>query len=651
MTSLRPGRHPTGTTMILVSMVAVVSVAALVWMGLRLARQDRALEAQQLEEQREAAADRILNGLEQALEEEELRLADPANDSFRPDTDDVLRVTIGTSEIHVQPDMALLFYPVLPPGREPPSRLYADAEKAEFQDKDPTRAIDALRPLSGSADPAVRAGAQIRLARNFRKAGRIEAALETYRELAENKDPGISVSGVPAELVARRARCVLLEELGQREQLKQEALRIRDDLRDKRWLLERSSYLYYSEQAARWLEDAAGTNTTQTALAETVFWLWQNQDGISETGQDSTGRKSFQIQDIPITALWKVSGDRLAAIVAGPGYQQRQWFDPLLQRQEFSRVQVTIRGPEKALVYGSAPPAGVPVTSLPSSTTGLPWHIALVNADMEADRSQFAQRRRLMLGGLGMLAVFVIAASYLISRGISRERAAARLQSDFVSAVSHEFRTPLTSMRQFTEMLVDDEKLTAEKRREYFRAQERSTRRLSRLVESLLDFGRMEAGARPYRLERLDTGRMVSTVVEEFRQEVSSSDFAFEFTVPDEGPIVNGDMEALIQALWNLLDNAVKYSGEGRSVRVEVEAGDRVAIRVMDRGVGIPESERDRIFRKFERGSSARAEGIKGTGIGLAMVTHIVDAHGGSVEVESEPGRGSTFTILLPGGD
>jgi signal transduction histidine kinase len=205
-------------------------------------------------------------------------------------------------------------------------------------------------------------------------------------------------------------------------------------------------------------------------------------------------------------------------------------------------------------------------------------------------------------------------------------------------------------MRQFTEMLVEDDNLPVEKRRGFYRAQERATRRLSRLVESLLDFGRMEAGARPYRLEKLDAGLLVRSVVEEFRQEINSNNLFIDCAVPEEGPFVNGDQEALTQALWNLLDNAVKYSGENPAVRVEVEDGDRVAIRVRDQGLGIPPSERDRILRKFERGSSAKTYGIKGTGIGLAMVKHIVDAHAGKVLIDSELGKGSTFTILLPAG-
>jgi len=256
-----------------------------------------------------------------------------------------------------------------------------------------------------------------------------------------------------------------------------------------------------------------------------------------------------------------------------------------------------------------------------------------------------------MMMGLAMLTLLVVASSYLIGRAVSRELAAARLQSDFVSAVSHEFRTPLTSMRQFTEMLVEDESLPTEKRRAFYGAQERATRRLSRLVESLLDFGRMEAGARPYRLERLDAGRLVKAIVEEFKQETDPANLVMECTVPDEGPMVKADREALAQALWNLLDNAVKYSGDSAVVHVEVEAGNPVAIRVRDQGFGILPSERDRILRKFVRGSSAKTCGVKGTGIGLAMVKHIVDAHAGKVLVDGEPGKGSTFTILLPSGE
>ena len=122
--------------------------------------------------------------------------------------------------------------------------------------------------------------------------------------------------------------------------------------------------------------------------------------------------------------------------------------------------------------------------------------------------------------------------------------------------------------------------------------------------------------------------------------------------IPDEGPTVGADREAIVQAVWNLLDNAVKYSGDSPVVHVEVEArGDQIAIRIRDQGVGIGPSEKKRILRKFVRGTGAKICGVKGTGIGLAMVKHIVDAHDGKILVESKPGKGSTFTILLPAGE
>ena len=655
MASPRFREHPSRNTAVLFLSVAAVSVTALVWMGVRLVQQDRALEAQQLRERREAGADRIIASLEQALSAEERRLDDLPNVDAAPPTDNVvfiLAASPGPLEFRAWPDNGLLYYPVLPPGREAAARLYADAEKSEFLDHNYSRAAAKLRPLTQAEDPAVRLGALLRLARNLRKAGDLESTLETYAELAKPPDHGISISGVPAELVARRARCVLLEELGRRAELEQEAQRLYDDLRGGRWRLDRASYLYYRDQASRWLSRQPEPDAEQQALADAVVWLWQNHQFDANVKQGSSGRTSYRSHGTSITILWRMSNERLAAVVASPGYQRKRWFDPILGGADFSSVRVGIRDSDNKLVYGDKPATGVPTTSRLASVTGLPWDIAVVNADPEEALNQFAQRRRLMMMGLGMLALLVIAASYLIGRAISRELAAARLQSEFVSAVSHEFRTPLTSMRQFTEMLVEDETLPAEKRRAFHGAQERATSRLSRLVESLLDFGRMEAGARPYRLERLDVGELVKSTAEDFRREANPDSLVMECVVPDEGPVVKADREALAQALWNLLDNSVKYSGESVVVQVEVEAGhNQVAIRVRDQGLGISPSEKKRILRKFVRGSSAKVCGVKGTGIGLAMVKHIVDAHGGKVVVESEPGKGSTFTILLPAGE
>ena len=248
--------------------VAVLSVSSLVWVGVRLVNQDRVFEARQLEERREAAADRLTASLEQILSAEERRLADlPSVDSL-PSADDVVWILIDDSKARFWPDNALLFYPEIPPDREPPAHLYAKAEKSEFVDKDFSRAAHELRPLTRSEDQAVRIGAGLRLARNLRKAGTLESALDISAGLAEGPDHGITVSGVPADLVAHRARCSLLEELGRTEELRQQAQSILDGLREKRWRLDRASYLYYHDQSSRCLDREPEFDTEQQALAE-----------------------------------------------------------------------------------------------------------------------------------------------------------------------------------------------------------------------------------------------------------------------------------------------------------------------------------------------------------------------------------------------
>jgi signal transduction histidine kinase len=189
-----------------------------------------------------------------------------------------------------------------------------------------------------------------------------------------------------------------------------------------------------------------------------------------------------------------------------------------------------------------------------------------------------------------------------------------------------------------------------DRRRQYYAALAHETTRLHRLVESLLNFGRMEAGAFEYRFEPVDLAVLVGDVVAEFRKEFASSGHSVELRTDPDLPPLRIDREAFGRALWNLLDNAVKYSPGRPSIWVDLaREGKRVAVRVRDQGPGIPAGEQKEIFNKFVRGAAARVSNVKGSGIGLALVRHTVRAHGGEVRIDSRPGEGSTFTILLPG--
>ena len=275
----------------------------------------------------------------------------------------------------------------------------------------------------------------------------------------------------------------------------------------------------------------------------------------------------------------------------------------------------------------------------------LPWSIHLAAtgaADAGGD-----SRRLLLLLIFGTVALVTVSGGYFVVRTIRRETRLLQIQSDFVAAVSHEFRTPLTSMFQITQMLAGGRFSSTEARDRSYGLLLRETERLRQLVEGLLDFGRLEGGD-AFRFERIDAAALLRSTVADFQERVRQDGYTIELSPTPEAVFVRADREALVRALWNLLDNAVKYSPDSRLVWVGLRAhGERCEITVRDHGLGIPADEQLHIFARFVRGAESKARRIRGTGIGLAMVRQIARAHGGDVRLESEPGRGSCFTIEL----
>lgn len=257
--------------------------------------------------------------------------------------------------------------------------------------------------------------------------------------------------------------------------------------------------------------------------------------------------------------------------------------------------------------------------------------------------------RTVLLAMMGAMLAFVWGASYFMARAIRREAAVAQLRSDFLAAVSHEFRSPLTAIRQMAEMLDGDRVPTVERRHKYYGMLSSEAARLQRLVETLLNFGRMEAGAEHYHFVDIEVAAVVREVVNDLEPQARESGKAIQIDGPAADIRVRADHAALSVALRNLIDNAIKYSPREPTVWVRWRKDhDRAAICIVDRGVGIPRSEQRNVFGKFVRGRAAIEANVRGTGVGLAIVQQIATAHGGEIHLESELGRGSTFTLLLP---
>jgi signal transduction histidine kinase len=249
-----------------------------------------------------------------------------------------------------------------------------------------------------------------------------------------------------------------------------------------------------------------------------------------------------------------------------------------------------------------------------------------------------------------LMSLMLIGGIVMALRTASREMKLSRMKADFVSNVSHELRTPLASIRVFGEFLKLGRVKDARKIQEYGEYIETESRRLTQLINNILDFSRIESGQKTYHFEDADLSEIVDETVKSFEVRLSQNGFKVTLEMPEEPmPLAKVDSSAIAQALVNLLDNAAKYSGDAREILIRVARKDQfITICVSDKGIGIPPPEQEKIFEKFYRVSTGLVHDVKGSGLGLSIVKHIVEAHQGKVTVRSKPGNGTTFTIYLP---
>jgi signal transduction histidine kinase len=250
---------------------------------------------------------------------------------------------------------------------------------------------------------------------------------------------------------------------------------------------------------------------------------------------------------------------------------------------------------------------------------------------------------------LAALSLVMIGGIFLTYRNVSREMNLARLKSDFVANVSHELRTPLALIRLYAETLELGRLNAKEKYQEYFRIIREESERLTALINNILDFSRIEAGRKEYEFKETNLPELVHSTLDSYRFQIEQNGFTFEENIARDIPPVNVDREAIARSLLNLVNNALKYSKDKKFIGVSLYRSDScVKLEVLDHGMGIPAAEQDKIFEKFYRCGDPLVHNIKGSGLGLSLVRHIVRAHGGDVQVQSAPEKGSKFTIALP---
>ena len=254
---------------------------------------------------------------------------------------------------------------------------------------------------------------------------------------------------------------------------------------------------------------------------------------------------------------------------------------------------------------------------------------------------------------VGMLILAIGFGGWLMFHDLRRQLTLARQKTDFVSNVSHELKTPLTSIRMFSELLAEGRVTDETKRRSYLQIISAETARLTRLINNVLDFSRMERGEKKYHFEPCDLTAVARETVETYRPHLETNGFTLECEFPDAPLVLQGDRDALAQVLVNLLSNAEKYSTNGRKeitvrLRRQSEPLPFLEVGVLDRGLGVPRGSEEKIFEQFYRAHDSLGSGIQGSGLGLTLARQIARAHGGEVACAPREGGGSCFTLRLP---
>ncbi|MBN1781416.1 hypothetical protein JW948_09845 [bacterium] len=240
----------------------------------------------------------------------------------------------------------------------------------------------------------------------------------------------------------------------------------------------------------------------------------------------------------------------------------------------------------------------------------------------------------------------------ILMHSVSKAVTLARMKSDFVANVSHELRTPLALIRMYAETLEMGRVPSEEKQQHYYKTIMNECTRLTKLINNILDFSKIESHKKEYAFQNIQTHLWLQESLAMYRFHLDQKGFVLKTEIDMSCPAIKADREAISQALTNLLDNAVKFSGDSRDIEIRLsKTENEICLSVRDFGIGIPASEQKHVFEKFYRVGSSLIHDVKGTGLGLSLVKHIMQVHHGRVDLKSEPGRGSTFFLYFPAGD
>jgi len=504
------------------------------------------------------------------------------------------------------------------------AQIQAEGEALEFQRNNSAAAATAYgRALEIAHTPAEKCTALMLLGRAFRSAGRTADAERADRTTLHECATVADDDGIPQALYAATRLLDIRSNDGETEDY------VIRQANMGRWRAPNETYMLQS--VLRKISNPATTDALNRLAAE--IHDMELITALAQSLHDQLGKLQRATRSAPGDLSWM-------------GYGDEPWLITIVSPTSFAAPVVMAVSSRKVM------PAGVTVQRAQSSRT-VPLGDGFLDLHVEWPEGRFATRPGMpvILYGAVLFVVLgtVLVAAYLLLRDMHREADTVAMRAHFVASVSHELKTPLTSIRAHVETLLMGRAGAPETTTEYLRTIASESERLTRLVESVLDLSRIEQGSKTYRMQSTSLGEVVRAAAKTMEYPLSQLGFTLTLSSDNSEPTLFGDADALKQAILNLLGNAMKYSGGARHIEMRVGSAAREAfVDVVDHGIGIAREEQVRIFEKFHRVQSAETAGIAGTGLGLALALHVVEAHHGRIDIVSAPGCGSTFSVRIP---
>ena len=575
---------------------------------------------------------------------------------------DVFMISLSFKQSRSLPDQALN------------SSFVSSGERFEFIENNYSQALGSYRrAMEQAASIHVQAYLRMLIARCYFKMNNYPQAVENYGRLAETNVDVRSTDGTPLKIIGLSQLVDCFSRLGQNQDHYQAQLSLYEELISTPHGFD--SYDFYLQivkdglmqlsQQADWengyqiqLDKLKEKEIRQLQVVSylelskrTVMEQINTESSFSrEIIQDEEG-KSFQVACVTLSPSNPQAPDYQLVYEIDKDFVLANVLPEVGSEENIGgRNRVGIVYEEESLVF----PQETPAPSLGLASENLvqyfPWW-ELVLFDTTGKTVEDIIRREKLLYGGALFGVFILilGGAGLTLRAAVHEAEAARIKSEFVSNVSHELKTPLALIRLFGETLELEDIQDKKKRQKFSHIITRETKRLSHLVENVLDFSRIDAGRKEYNFEEADIVQIVSHTIEAYRYYLKDQDFEFVTSISDKPILIWMDKDAISQALLNLVSNAEKFSRERKYIGVKmVQKDGEVWIDVEDKGPGIPESSIKQIFNKFDRGVGELSREVQGSGLGLTIVKHIVESHGGRIDVESRIGEGSHFILKLP---